>query len=167
MLGWYLFRTKARCELQAEQHLGCLGYQVYLPAIPTTASQQSVNRLSPLFPGYIFVRFDPFSESVGRILSLSTISQAVKTCGALVPVELALVRELRNRCATVVQSPSKTTFCPGDAVTVKDGPFAQIDAIFHETVGSKRCKLLLDMLGKVQVIETELNNLAVCDRIAS
>ncbi|WP_417585611.1 transcription termination/antitermination NusG family protein [Nitrincola sp.] len=170
MLGWYLFRTKARCELQAEQQLKCLGYQVYLPAIPAQVSDQQeaeAGRVQPLFPGYLFVRFDPFQESIRKIVTLSTISQAVKTCGALSPVELALVRELRKRCLMVLESPSKTTFCYGDRVTVKDGPFAQVDAIFSETVGSKRCKLLLEMLGKVQIIETDLNNLAVCARIAS
>ncbi|WP_028110637.1 transcription termination/antitermination NusG family protein [Ferrimonas futtsuensis] len=171
MLGWYLFRTKARCELQAEQQLKSLGYQVYLPAIPSKACEQqegaASERVQPLFPGYLFVRFDPFQDSIRKIVTLSTISQAVKTCGALSPVELSLVRELRKRCSMVLESPSKTTFCSGDRVTVKDGPFAQVDAIFSETVGSKRCKLLLEMLGKVQVIETDLNNLAVCDRIAS
>ncbi|BDY04064.1 transcription termination/antitermination NusG family protein [Ferrimonas sp. YFM] len=171
MLGWYLFRTKARCELQAEQQLKSLGYQVYLPAIPAKTSThqeaEASERAQPLFPGYLFVRLDPFQDSIRKIVTLSTISQAVKTCGALLPVELALVRELRKRCMKFLESPSKTTFCSGDRVTVKEGPFAQVDAIFSETVGSKRCKLLLEMLGKVQVVETDMNNLAICDRIAS
>ena len=130
---------------------------MYLPAIPAKACDQQEAtesvRVQPLFPGYLFVRFDPFQTSIRKIVTLSSISQAVKTCGVLSSVELALVRELRKRCSMVLESASKTIFCSGDRVTVKDGPFAQVDAIFSETVGSKRCKLLLEMLAYLVYID--------------
>ncbi|SDK08048.1 transcriptional antiterminator RfaH [Ferrimonas sediminum] len=170
MLGWYLFRSKPRAELQLQQQLECRGYQVFVPVFtPACKPGQVVAKPTPLFPGYLFVRFDPYQESVGNILSLSAASQIIKTCGEVMPVELSLVRALRKRCARTepeVSELNQPQFSTGMRVQIKEGPFARVEAIFHETVGRKRCKLLLELLGQVQMVEANLNDLAIGDRFA-
>jgi len=60
-LRWYACRTRARAEKRAARLLSGNGVESYLP--PIERQRQWADRKKrvafPLFPGYVFARFDP------------------------------------------------------------------------------------------------------------
>lgn len=61
---WYGIRTKSRFEKVAAKVLENKGYIVYLPLIQSRRrwSDRVTEVLFPLFPGYLFCRFDPLQR---------------------------------------------------------------------------------------------------------
>src|SRR5712691_418957 len=59
--SWYGLRTKSRFEKAAAASLAYKGYEPYLPCYRRRRrwSDRVTEIEAPLFPGYIFCRFDP------------------------------------------------------------------------------------------------------------
>ncbi len=59
-LPWYALRTRSNQERTAAHVLSCRGYESYVPSYGVTRrwSDRTVNTLVPLFPGYVFCRFN-------------------------------------------------------------------------------------------------------------
>jgi transcription elongation factor/antiterminator RfaH len=59
-LPWYAIRTKSNCEKIAALGLESRGYEHYLPLYRSRRrwSDRTVESDQPLFPGYLFCRFD-------------------------------------------------------------------------------------------------------------
>lgn len=55
---WYVVRTEPRAEIQAEQALTLEGIEVYFPQINSPRHQRRRGTV-PLFPGYLFIQWDP------------------------------------------------------------------------------------------------------------
>ncbi len=62
--GWFLVHTKPHSEKLAETHLQQLGVEIFCPLIKQEKIIRRKRRsvISPLFPGYLFAKFDPFRE---------------------------------------------------------------------------------------------------------
>ena len=58
---WYVVATKLRLETLAKKHLENQGYEVFLPRISQIRkhARKIEKVLKPLFPGYLFIRFNP------------------------------------------------------------------------------------------------------------
>jgi transcriptional antiterminator RfaH len=63
-LKWYVVQSKPREELRAEHFLKEKGFQVYLPlmGVAITRGFRNVMKEKPLFPSYLFCRFDAESS---------------------------------------------------------------------------------------------------------
>ena len=56
---WYVVRVKPQCEWKAEAGLVGRGFEAFLPTCKKPMSPRSRRDSRPLFPGYIFCRFEP------------------------------------------------------------------------------------------------------------
>lgn len=62
MPRWYVARTKPRSEFAAASELERDGYETYCPIVKSSESHpRHVN--APLFPGYLFLRFDATAQT--------------------------------------------------------------------------------------------------------
>src|SRR3989442_843532 len=59
-LTWYVVQAKARQEYRAEANLRAWGMETFLPKLlrRVVVDMKVVGRVEPLFPGYVFARFD-------------------------------------------------------------------------------------------------------------
>ena len=57
LLNWYAVRTKAQSEYLAAQVLGGQGFEVFLPLVGSPKPRAG-REDTPLFPGYLFLRYD-------------------------------------------------------------------------------------------------------------
>lgn len=60
MKNWYVIQTKPKKETEAESYLLTRGVEAFNPLMETFAlrSGRTSKELKPLFPGYIFGKFD-------------------------------------------------------------------------------------------------------------
>lgn len=162
MLQWYLFRVRARAEQTVSKQVEAMGYSTFLPQVLKRSRPHDSAIMSPLFPGYLFIRLDPYRASFAPVLKLFGMIDIIRTTGEIRPVELALVVSLRRRCQAnpeLVLDLEDSVPKVGEAVRFSYGAFNQIEALFHEMADDKRCRLLITLINQEQLIEVPLTAL--------
>lgn len=157
MKKWYLLYTKPRQEKLALQHLQNQAYEVYLPLIQVEKIRQGVRGLveEALFPRYLFVQLDEAgSQSWAPIRSTVGVSQLVKFGHRFAEVSQDLVSWVQDQAKVMKLAPELKE---GDVVTITEGPFRGMDAIFKTYDGEKRAILLLNLLTKMTEAKFGLN----------
>ena len=147
---WYLAQLKPNSHRIAERHLERQGFESFLPYHGSTRRlrRQFKTQNTPLFPGYIFVRFDPQRGHWRKINSTQGITRLVQFGAAPEPVPNTLVEQLMARCdEDAVLAPS-TSLSVGDVVTLTQGPFAEFVATVETLPDDQRVWVLLDLMGR-------------------
>ena len=100
----------------------------------------------PLFPRYLLIRLDAdgTGQSWAPIRSTKGVSQMVTFGGEPAKVSETLVAALRQREA---EEP-RPLFAPGERLTIGEGPFAGLDAVYEMPDGDRRAMVLIEILGK-------------------
>ena len=145
-MAWYTLQTANRSEasvqlalqrLVAHEHLADAIRQVVVPTRDETDYHNGKARTSakPLFPGYVFVEMDMDNQLNQLVRSVpgakGFISEPQETTGMLQPIAMSEVEAfqfLRNQEPVVIHS-----IRPGDAVTIAEGPFADITVLVTHT----------------------------------
>jgi len=164
MKAWYLLYCKPRGEARAQQNLALQQIDTYLPNIAekvVKAGRTSI-RTSPLFPCYLFAYFDPQVTSVSRIHSTRGVSRIVGCKELMTPIDDDIISAIQLRERELVAELSESSdielnqlkpevapeFSEGDKVTFIEGPFVDLDGIFAEKSGDKRCHILFEIMGQ-------------------
>lgn len=152
MQRWYLVHTKPGREAIASQNLERQGYVVYLPMVlqPVRRRGGWRDRITPLFPRYLFVQVDEGQQSIAPIRSTLGVAQIVRHGANLAVVPNQIVTELRDRADSEsgfhrISQPAM--FEPGSPVKVAAGPFSGLEGIFQSHSSSDRIVVLLNVLG--------------------
>lgn len=147
-MPWYLIHTKPREEARALENLERQGYRCFLPLLAVEKLRRGalVRVEEPLFPRYLFIELDAdgSGQSWAPIRSTKGVSQLVRFGAEAAKVDERLIAALRG-CDAEAPRP---LFRPGDRVTIADGPFAGIEAVFEIADGERRAMVLVEILGK-------------------
>ena len=160
MKAWYLLYCKSRGEARAQQNLALQQIDTYLPTYPEeklVKGQVTIKRVS-LFPSYLFINFDPEITSVSKIHNTRGVIRIVGCKELMTPIDDNIIHAIKMREHKLISelSPeqSSATLEPamerGDRVCFTEGPFAELEGIFDEANGEKRCFVLFDLMGKQQ-----------------
>ncbi|QYJ88714.1 transcription/translation regulatory transformer protein RfaH [Shewanella halotolerans] len=161
MKSWYLVYCKPRSETRAQQNLALQQIETYLPTLPqqiTKSGKTSVKR-QPLFPCYLFIYFDPLEISVSKIHSTRGVSRIIGCREEMTAIDDAIVHSIKMREAKLLnalQLPSddllsgnaEPRLSVGDKVKFVEGPFKELEGIFEEQSGDKRCHILFEIMGQ-------------------
>ncbi|HYW91992.1 MAG TPA: transcription/translation regulatory transformer protein RfaH [Gammaproteobacteria bacterium] len=143
---WYVIQSRSRQAQRAEAHLRNQAYETFLPRIRVEKIYRSkrVVREEPLLPNYLFIRLRHWVDDWRPIRSTRGVLRLVGFGGEPAPVADGIVEEMRRR----VEAPDgpRPALEPGQAVTITEGPFRGLDAIFHAFDGNERVVLFLSML---------------------
>ena len=142
---WYAVNTKPRCEAIARASLDLHGVEVFLPML----SERKVFRgecrptTSPLFPRYLFAKFDVSSQL--RAVAYARGVKSVVTFGSGPSmVDESIIQAIRSRATDGVIELSEGRFSPGQVVRIQDGPLCGLEAVFEKMLdGTSRAVLLL------------------------
>lgn len=145
MKSWYAVNTKSRCEAFACASLERLAVEVFLPMLRERKVLRGTCCLttSPLFPRYLFAKFDVSSE-----LRAVTYAQGVKSIvtfgsGPSI-VDESIIQAIRSQAISGVIEFSENRFSPGQVVRIQDGPLCGLEAVFEKKLdGTSRAVLLL------------------------
>jgi transcriptional antiterminator RfaH len=139
-------------DSRALEHLRRQGFECYLPLRQVERWRQGRRYMAeePLFPRYVFVRFDEKRDRWYVIRSTRGVCKIIYREERLVAVRDDIVEEIRRRLAL---EPVKTPYLePGQRVVVTDGCFAHVEAIFVANESDERVMLLMHILHREQTV---------------
>jgi transcriptional antiterminator RfaH len=161
-LAWYAAQLRPNGDTLAMTHLQRQGFTPFRPLIweSRRSGQAMASVLRPMFPGYVFVKFDILQPDWCKIRSTRGITRLIGQ-DATGPSKLptALILDMKARCASNLPAGPSNTFEPGDQVHVACGPFADFLATVEKVDAQQRIWLLIDFMGRSSRISAKANDL--------
>ncbi len=147
--NWFLAQLKPNCANIADKNLKRQGFETFLPLEEETRQRNGkfVTLTRPLFPGYIFVAFDPARGLWRTINSTYGITRLVSFAKEPATVPRDLVSELMLRCDETGKLLPPKRLQKGDQVTLIKGPFTNFVAEVERITPDQRVWVLLDIMG--------------------
>ncbi len=162
---WYVAETEVHRERTAAFHIEKKGFEVYLPMRIAPPNARKVQAI-PYFPRYLFVRLALGAAGWTAVFSAVGFKALVGNGDRPTAMADSVVRFIRQheRDGFIPLDPyrpkaAKDPFTKGDAVRVKDGVLADMQAIFDERIDEKRVWILLKLLGRDSRAAIEAANL--------
>ena len=158
---WFLLQFKSNSHILAERNLHRQGFETFLPMHEITKHiyNRYVSDLRPLFPGYMFVAFDPESGPWSQINCTIGVSKLVSFGDQPSPIPLDLISGLMARCSSGGKLLPPNQLNKGDAVQILTGPFANYVAEVETIDANQRVWVLMELMGRVTPISVEINQL--------
>jgi transcription termination/antitermination protein NusG len=158
--NWFALVVRPRHEKAAEQILANKGFQTFLPLYGRCHRYGTRLReyRVPLFPGYLFCRFDPQAQ-----LALLTTPSVVQVVGAgriPLPVDETEVESLRIAVASPFTLAPHPYVQVGRTVRVTDGPLAGAEGIIATLKDSTRLVLSITMLQRSVTVEYDATHVS-------
>ena len=156
---WYALHTKPRFEKFVTTHLDQKGYPTLLPTYTSRRKwSDRVKTLSlPLFPGYIFCRFNinarlPIVATPGvmRVLGIGRIPTPVNDS------EITAIQHIMDSCAQTEPHPYLTA---GETVEIESGPLQGLTGIIVRVKNGDRLVVSVSLL--MRSVAVELDQVAV------
>jgi len=162
---WFILQFKANSHNQATKNLNRQGFETFLPLHNTTSRKLSrfVNTSKPLFPGYMFVRFDRAKPEWYKINNTYGVSQLITFNSILKSIPTTFVDSLMKRYDLSGKLIPAEKLKKGDHVTVLTGPFANFIATVEEYEADQRIWVLIDLMGRKSRIQTQSDTLQPLD----
>jgi transcriptional antiterminator RfaH len=147
VLSWFVVQSKPREEERAQHFLEEKGFLIYLPRMEVVSVRalKSVTLQKPLFPSYLFCRFDP-AESLASVRWTKGVKKLLPESANPAPVTLEVIdsiRSLEQKDGVIRKQPLKKD----DLVRITRGPFKDILGIFdHWASDQGRVRVLLNFI---------------------
>lgn len=143
---WFIINSKPKQEFDAEKHLRALGIEVYLPlyAKKVKKNRVKVERVAPLFSGYLFARFD-LHESYQNVRYSRGVKSVLGRNEYLWTLADGKVQDIRARESNglVVLRRREDHFRPGDRIRIDEGDFEGWEGIFREELPDRERAMIL------------------------
>ena len=148
---WFAVQLKRGGLRHARENLRRQGFGVFSPKRRETSRRrdklQTLER--PLFPGYLFVQFDPKQPGWTAVQNTRGVSRILMMDPrAPQPLPEPVMEELIARCDRHEVLIGERGLRKGDTVRVVDGPFANTIARIADMSDDERVRLLLELVGQ-------------------
>ncbi|MBD8600020.1 transcription/translation regulatory transformer protein RfaH [Pseudomonas sp. W2Oct36] len=158
---WYLIQTKPRQEARAAEHLQRQQFECYRPVKHGEKKRGSrAPAEEELFPGYLFIHMDQASDNWYPIRSTRGVARIVTFGGMPVPVQDALIEQIRQRLLAPLAPPARVAFQEGETVRITAEGFNDVEAIFLAADGDERAVILLNLLQREQKVSLPVSSLS-------
>lgn len=153
---WFAVRTASGRERLVATQLQGKGYEEFLPVYRTRRQwSDRIKELElPLFPGYIFCRFD-FNDRLPVLVTpgVKTIVGYGKTP---IPVSENEIENLRRVVASgAVAQPHSQYLTVGERVRIREGSLAGVEGILVDVKNSWRIVLSVELLQRSVSVELD------------
>lgn len=152
-LHWFALRVRSRCEKLAAKDLSGRGYEVCSACGPQRRTWADRVRTveMPLFPGYIFARFDP--SRAYDILTATGIATIVGFGGRYCPIDDAEIDAVRIVLASGVEVQRESKLRPGSRVRVCHGSLKGLEGVLIEVKNQRRVVVTVSLLQRSVAVE--------------
>ncbi len=163
---WFCIKSKPRQEAVAVRNLKAVGdIDIFFPRIRRTRRGHEKNKevIEPLFPGYIFVKFNP-EDSQGTVKSTRGVLHLVSKNGKAVDVDHKVIDELKALGPDGILSMLDEELKVGAKIKVIRGIFAGSEGeVLKLATPQKRIAVLLTLLGAQQSVEMPMDDVATTE----
>jgi transcription antitermination factor NusG len=163
---WVGIQANLRKEKVAAAHLEFKGYHVYLPLYQKRKrwSDRFVQSVCPVFPGYLFCRFD---STKPPILTTPGVV-AVLGCNArpepIPEHEIAAIETILQSGLPVAPYPYLRE---GDRITIMEGPLKGIDGMLVKSKNNFKVVVSVNLLQRSVAAEVDRDAIGLCSRVAT
>jgi len=159
--AWFLLQTKPLMEETALGNLESQGYECFLPRLKRERVSRGKVKVTsePLFSRYLFIRLGTSLDSVSwaPIRSTVGVSQLVRFGEQAAKASEALIAALRR---AEDAAHTERLFDSGEQVTIIDGPFRSLNAIYQAHDAQQRAFVLIELLKKTTTLSIEIAHLS-------
>lgn len=156
-LPWFALQVWSRRESLTASHLQGQGYECFLPL--TKSIRRWSDRMKeveqPLFPGYLFCRFDLHNR--GPLLMTPGVRQIVGAGPTPIPVEESELEAIRQALASGLPNQLWPYLQIGQRVRVHHGSLNNMEGILINFKGSDRVVLSVTLLQRSVAMEIDLS----------
>jgi transcription antitermination factor NusG len=157
-LPWYALQVRTRHESGVADNLGGKGYEWFLPLSKARKcwSDRIKDVASPLFPGYLFCRFD--SQNRLPILKTPGVIQIVGHNRQPVAVDESEIAAIQTLVASGVPNQPWSFREIGERVEIKSGPLRGLEGILVKSLESRgrhRLVLSVSLLQRSVAVEVD------------
>ena len=154
-LPWFALQVRSQRENHVASHLAGKGYEFFLPLY--TSRKRWSDRIKkielPLFPGYLFCRFNPYDRL--PILKTPWLLQIVGFNHIPTPVddeEISAVRKLVASGATAEPWPFMAV---GERVRIESGPLRGAVGLLTQLKGNHKLVVSISLLQRSVAVEID------------
>ena len=154
-LPWYAVRTRPNHEKTVATILDAKGFETYLPFYKTRRrwSDRVVEATLPLFPGYVFSRFDIALRLT--IVTTPSVVSVVSFANTPAPVAESEIEAIK----TVLRSGLATEPCPfvkeGQRVRIERGSLEGVEGVLVKKKRDWRLVISVSMLQRSILVEID------------
>jgi transcription antitermination factor NusG len=149
---WFALQVRTRTEHQVATILRAKGYEEFLPT-HTIQKRRANSCLLPLFPGYVFCRFNPNAH--GLIVTTPGVIRIVEFGGKPAPIDPAELHSIKLIVDSGVPSYVWQGLHLGDMVYIQKGPLQGVVGILASI--RRRQRLLVSITMMMRTIVAEVN----------
>ena len=150
-IPWFVAQLRPQGLSLALIHLHRQGFETFAPeqSATTVKAGAKVQTRRPLFPGYLFVSFDPEARGWTAINATRGVSRLiVNDPRRPAPLPAALVAGLMARCDSTGLLLQPANLQVGDKIRIVAGPFAELVTQIETLPDQERIGILVDLLGR-------------------
>ena len=164
---WFILQFKSNSHHLAAKNLTRQGFETFLPLHETTSRRLSrfINTSKPLFPGYMFIRFDRAESEWHKINNTYGVSHLITFNSILKSIPTIFVDHLMKRYDLSGKLLPIQKLKKGDQVTVLTGPFANFIATVEKYEADQRIWILIDLMGRMTKIQTPSDKIKLFTQI--
>jgi transcription antitermination factor NusG len=153
--AWFALTVKPRHEKAAATYLDRKGLEAYLPTYRAKRrwSDRVKEITTPLFPGYVFCRFDPVHRL--PILKIPGVGAVVGSGSTFHPVEERELANIRTLLASGMHCQPWPFVKVGETVSVERGPLAGVEGIVTRVKNEYRLVISVSLLQRSVVVEID------------
>ena len=152
---WYVIQTKPKKEEEADSYLSTRGVEIFNPLMETFALKNGrMNKeLKPLFPGYIFGKFD-LEQNYPLVRWGRGVKCVLGFGGYPTSIAEEVVGIIKERTDAEGIVRVKQNFKANDVIRIKTGPLKDLLGIFERWVSDNdRVRVLLNLIGYQPAVE--------------
>ena len=160
-MNWFAIQTKPRHETVAETSLRREGVETFFPLLSRRKTIRRVRKIvtGPLFPSYIFARFDA-AHSNRLVRYANGVLKIVSFGGKPAIVDLEIIDTIRAHAKDNIIEFQPAALRAGDLVEVRDGPLRGLQGVFEREMSDReRVIILLNVLSKGARVEVSRDQL--------
>jgi transcription antitermination factor NusG len=152
---WFALQGRTRNEAGVAEQLNGQGYERFLPLYKVRKrwSDRIKEVATPLFPGYLFCRFNPQDRL--PILKTPGVMQIVGFKNGPVAVDESEIQALQTIAAAGAQQQPWPFLTAGDRVRIDSGPLLGLEGILTEVRRSHRLVLSVTLLQRSVAVEID------------
>ena len=160
---WFALYVKARHEKVVDRALHRVGFDSFLPlyVLRHVYAHCSKEHQIPLFPGYVFCRFDPLKRT--PILSTPGVISIVSVARKPVPVDDVEIFSLQSAIKAQLPLEHCGFVETGQRVRIIHGALSGIEGIVLEVRNSVRLVLSITLLQRSVQLEIDASWIAPCE----
>ena len=160
---WYVVHSKPREEQKALENLQKQGFECFLPmmTLEKLVRGRVKSVTEPLFNRYLFVQTQSQNQNFSVIKSTLGVHRLVSFGPLPSQVSDTLIETIRSLASLLGSeiNDSRSLIRSGDEVMLVEGPFKGLKGIFHESSGTKRAFVFIELLHKQHIIQVDKSDI--------